>query len=128
MGKTDLDIADKAIENIKTFLKVATGEEEFSFACEKISADLQQNILLNKKFLKPKLDQIDSECANDANRSKDFVMEHIENYANQRSLNYAYSERKRLFQVGWDSKLGEEYRAGLTKNTINKLKEREEKP
>lgn len=125
MGKTDMDIAEKAIENIKTFLKVATGEEEYKFACEKISKDLSKNILREKKFLQSTIESIDIECAEDDTKSKALNIEHAENYTNQRSLNYAYSERKKLFQMGWDSKIGEEYRAGLTKESLNKLAELE---
>ena len=108
MGKTNLDIAEKAIENIKTFLQVATGEKEYKFASEQISEDLSKNILLDKKFLQTKIDEIDIECAKDDTRAKTLTLEHVENYSNQRSLNYAYSERKKLFQMGWDSKIGEE--------------------
>ena len=126
MGKTDMDIAEKAIENIKTFLKVATGEKEYKFASEQISEDLSKNILLDKKFLQTKIDEIDLECSKDETKTKTLTLEYTENYSNQRSLNYAYSERKKLFQMGWDSKIGEEYRAGLAKESLNKLQEEEE--
>ena len=117
----DMTVTEKAEENLKTFIKVATGEEEFKFASETISEDLNSNILRNRRFLQEKVREADTKCKEDEICRKINTLEHVEIYTSQRSINYAYSERKKLFEAGWDSKLGEEYRAGLIDNTLELL-------
>jgi hypothetical protein len=118
----DISVTEKAEENLKTFIKVATGEEEFKFASETISKDLGRNILTNRRFLQEKVTNADTKCKEDEICKKINTLAHVELYTSQRSINYAYSERKKLFEAGWDSKLGEEYRAGLTDNTLELLR------
>ena len=122
----DLDIAGKAEENLKTFMKIASGEQEFKFASQQISEDLGKNILLDRRFLQNKISEADLICKEDKEKGKQHIIEHTELYNAQKSLNYAYSERKKLWEQGWDSKLGDEYRAGMTKSTLNTMSEQEE--
>ena len=53
-GRSDLDIAGKAKENLEAFMKIASGEQEFKFASQQISEDLGRNILLDRRLDQPK--------------------------------------------------------------------------
>ena len=101
-GRSDLDIAGKAKENLEAFMKIASGEQEFKFASQQISEDLGRNILLDRRFLQSEVTEADLICKNDKEKGKQHIIEHTELYAAQRSLNYVYSERKKLWEQGWD--------------------------
>lgn len=122
------DLIAKATSNIATFLKIAAGEEEYSFASDKIYDETQVNVLTNKKFLAQQIAQAEQQIESDRGNEKTNLnmastSELLDYYTDQRCISYAYSERKKLFQTGWDSKLGDEYRVGYNQSLLKKTSE-----
>ena len=118
MGKKMVEKSMVIMDNMQ---KIAMGEEEYRSVCEQFFKDGGGNMLTDPKALKELLEETEQVCVEDKQEKTENYAEYIAAYTDQRDLNYAYSERKRLFQAGWDTKLGDEYRAGFTQETIAQL-------
>ena len=82
--------------------KVRNGTEQFHFLLETNPQIKDGLTWFQAQIMKHDFASID--VASKKNR-----MEHVDAYALQRDVNYAYSDRKRLFDMGYDSRFEEAY-------------------
>jgi len=97
------DLESKSIEdrekaNLEAVEKVRKGEEQFSFALESSVKAAQEGLGWNQSNI-DQWNQDSVEYGSAINR-----VEHADAWAIQRDINYAYSGRKRLMDIGMDSR------------------------
>ena len=83
---------------------VRNGEEQFSFLLES-NPQIQSDLTWFQSVIQ------DWDLASQKELSRSNRMEHVEAWCLQRDVNYAYSDRKRLFDMGHDSRYEEAYSA-----------------
>ena len=120
-------IADRCDAVMKKLEDYASGNKESSFASEEAFKDSGINILKDKTWHQSTIDDLDEVCFKDDDSLTQNIAEFQEAYTLQRDMNYIYSERKKLFQSGLDTKIGDEYRGGLMANLYKEIGDAEQK-
>ena len=85
---------------------VRNGDEQFASLLE-----ANPNILDGLTWFQSEFEHCDQMSVE--TMSKENRAEHVDAWALQRDVNYAYSDRKRLFDIGHDSRFEEAYQAGF---------------
>jgi len=109
------EIVARCKANIEEAVKYIGGTREFSFMMEE-SPDVAQGLT----WFEGVVDDWDEKLKKDKYGKCSSIIEVQESYVLERDANYAYAERKRLFQIGLDQRLGTNYHGGLfqTKHTL----------
>ena len=102
-------VQDREKENLKTTEKVANGEQQFQFLLE-TNPEIKDGLTWFKDKIK-EWDTASVEIRGKTNRAQ-----HADAWALQRDVNYLYSDRKRLMEIGHDTRFESAY------NAIVKLK------
>ena len=120
-------ITERCDANMQKILDYAAGLRENTFASEEAFIDEGCNVIKEKSWFQKVIDEFDEICFKDDDSLTQNIAEFIDSYTQQRDMNYVYSERLALFQKGYDTNLGDEYRAGLVQGTYKEVGAREEK-
>ena len=116
------DFVSRCKKNIEESLKYIRGTREFSFMMEESEEGKGPGQGLG--WFESVVDEHDEELKKDLNGRSSKIIEVQEAYVLERDSNYAYSERKRLFQIGLDSRLATNYHGGTLATIEKKIEER----
>jgi hypothetical protein len=116
------DFVSRCKKNIEESLKYIRGTREFSFMMEEDADGVGPGQGLS--WFEKIIDTHDETLKKDINGRSSNVIEVQEAYVLERDANYAYSERKRLFQIGLDSRLATNYHGGTLATIEKKIEER----
>ena len=114
------DFVSRCKANIDEALLYINGTREFSFMMEESPEVAQGGLTWFEKVI----DEHDDTLKKDINGKSSNVIEVQEAYVLERDANYAYSERKRLFQMGLDSRLASNYHGGALATMEKKMEEK----
>ena len=108
-------ILDRSVESLLTLKKYIEGVSPSSFFMEKTKLPAG-----GLTWWEQEVSQKDDDAKTNVGFAKSVNFEFTEAYALQRDVNYLYSERKRLFETGLDSKLDNLYYAGYQASVAEK--------
>lgn len=109
---TGLSIVDRKTQDTEIAREVIRGERQVAFTSE-----FNPKIKESLEWFRTEIDAWDLKSTSEA--SLENRMEHSEAFALQRDVNYAYASRKRLMDIGHDSRLEEPFIAKF-KALLNK--------
>ena len=113
------NIAERCAENINEATKYILGKREFAFMMEQNKKTAE-----GMTWYEDTIDDHDIELKKDKFGRSSKVLEVQDSYVLERDTNYVYCERKRLFQIGLDSRLGTNYHAGLIQDVEKKREDK----
>ena len=116
------DFVSRCKKNIEESLKYIRGTREFAFMMEEDAAG--KGPAEGLTWFENTIDTHDDNLKKDINGKSSNIIEVQEAYVLERDANYAYSERKRLFQIGMDSRLATNYHGGTLATIEKKIEER----
>lgn len=116
------DFVSRCKKNIEESLKYIRGTREFAFMMEEDADGKGPGQGLT--WFEDDIYNHDYALRMDINGKSSNIIEMQEAYVLERDANYAYSERKRLFQIGLDSRMSTNYHGGTLATMEKKLEER----
>jgi len=105
-GVTDKSVVDRKDVDTQVAREVVEGSRQVAFASE-----FNPAIKVSLEWFSGIVEEWDLKSAE--SHSLENRMEHIEAFALQRDINYAYASRKRLMDIGHDSQLEEPFMAKI---------------
>ena len=112
-------ILDRAKANLESITKYAAGKQQKTFAGDEI--DLEDD-----NWFKSEIDEHDKTITKDEEYRTSNLIQLMDAYCLRRDTLYTYSQRPWHMNNGYDSKLGDEFRAGYMESWFTKLKDKEE--